>query len=668
MLHRASMRKNRRGTIVDTSSEHLRKKFNILQAIDGNSVQKDENLQETNVYSRFNAPTMKIEMEENVALSKTGFTTIIDDLDADINLLGIQELEIIDNDNHIYPKLTDITNSPSPKSPIAGRKIISSPPDPFKTPKNRHYHRPNLESTRKSLKQESSGKTISPITQSTISPIIKDNSLDCVNNESEIPDEVNKFLENALGDELYNTSLTFADTKDITNSRFSASELVSEERTPFHRRLRRIFKRHGALSKDDSFISPPNNSILNKSGRIYKTLSQRFKKKIRGALYKKSPVVESKSPTDLPDFPPGPKDKERDEKIEKLMKEVRIQQSIMNQASKALDVCHASKEFISSREEIESQRLLLLADLRKRALLDQLKSMSCSPPPKNNKKKSIIDFAQVEITDIKLTLRKCLCREPEPGETHEWFVVVINEGTNVWASSAVSCPINSLTIDFSKFNCVLGDLKPTLKITVQIYLLKMITGINYNHQDKYHIKDLNATTSCPSPTRFLKKAERPLSPRRPIIMSSSFVSCGYVELLLRDLTLTSPWPLTAVPEDSLLLGTIDLKMSCKLNMSIGHSGFITYGNESEGLAVWNRLWCVLKGHTLMFWNYPREQEIKKPLMSIDLLHCLSESIVEISRSLCAKPRTLLLETVREKSPMDQDSLMVECRQGYTILR
>lgn len=71
---------------------------------------------------------------------------------------------------------------------------------------------------------------------------------------------------------------------------------------------------------------------------------------------------------------------------------------------------------------------------------------------------------------------------------------------------------------------------------------------------------------------------------------------------------------------------------------------------------------------LMFWNYPCDQEDKEPLATIDLAMCISSEIGTVDRSLCAKPRTLLIETTRPRSILDRNSLLLECRLSYTIVR
>ena len=124
-----------------------------------------------------------------------------------------------------------------------------------------------------------------------------------------------------------------------------------------------------------------------------------------------------------------------------------------------------------------------------------------------------------------------------------------------------------------------------------------------------------------------------------------------------------------MPLNSILHGTIDLSIACRLHLSVTHEGFITHGDEAGGYARWNRRWCVLKGHTLMFWNYPREQEVKEPLMTIKLINCVSKKITTADRTICARPRTLLLEIMRNKNEEDKNNMVIEYQTpGTKIVR
>ena len=100
----------------------------------------------------------------------------------------------------------------------------------------------------------------------------------------------------------------------------------------------------------------------------------------------------------------------------------------------------------------------------------------------------------------------------------------------------------------------------------------------------------------------------------------------------------------------MLHGTIDLDLTCKVQLSVSHSGFLTHSDGD--LASWNLRWCVLEDRSLLFWNYPREQEYKPPLYTIDLEDCVSRRIKPIDRALCPRARTFEVRTMRKRKETD----------------
>lgn len=148
----------------------------------------------------------------------------------------------------------------------------------FKTPKS-WRPKPNLESTRKASNCDLTKKTISPSqVESTIStinpntptsPELEEKKSPSIL-ENTIPFEVEQFLEDALGEELYNSSITYAqsDMRDRTNSYFNASELMSEDVTP---------PRQNQVTKTPK-SEPSRHSTLNRTITAYKSMSQRIKK------------------------------------------------------------------------------------------------------------------------------------------------------------------------------------------------------------------------------------------------------------------------------------------------------------------------------------------------------------------------------------------------------
>lgn len=100
--------------------------------------------------------------------------------------------------------------------------------------------------------------------------------------------------------------------------------------------------------------------------------------------------------------------------------------------------------------------------------------------------------------------------------------------------------------------------------------------------------------------------------------------------------------MTNVPLCSTLSDVVSVDMNVKVTITEEIDGFLTIGTESGGLITWNRRWCSLKEAKLRYWNYPYEMDNKAPLEVIDLNSCVNAAVGTAERSVCARPRTLLL--------------------------
>lgn len=239
-----------------------------------------------------------------------------------------------------------------------------------------------------------------------------------------------------------------------------------------------------------------------------------------------------------------------DERLQRLLQEVNIQQTLIYQASKALDFCRTMKEFTDSPEQVESNRLILVASLRKQALFQEIRSLATNTATKSKTESSVNDRADISIKDISLSLKEgVLRRERQSEDVVEWFVVVISQGLTVWATHATTCPMNSPRMHFPG-GLSIPKMSPDFKINLKVYSLKL-QNVTFNHEEKYHIQKEEKHKVCPSPTKLLKRTERPLLPKSHEVKfsgfrDSSFVLMGVVDFILHDLSLYSPWPLRAV--------------------------------------------------------------------------------------------------------------------------
>lgn len=97
-----------------------------------------------------------------------------------------------------------------------------------------------------------------------------------------------------------------------------------------------------------------------------------------------------------------------------------------------------------------------------------------------------------------------------------------------------------------------------------------------------------------------------------------------------------------VPKCSTLCGQLIVTIESFVTIKEQYSGFLNVGTQtSTNIVSWNRRWCSLFDTELRLWNDPVERG--KPVETIDLRLCINSFISVVDRSMCARPKTLLLE-------------------------
>lgn len=150
------------------------------------------------------------------------------------------------------------------------------------------------------------------------------------------------------------------------------------------------------------------------------------------------------------------------------------------------------------------------------------------------------------------------------------------------------------------------------------------------------------------------------------VRSPSFVQYGYVVFSLREAQRNS-WTLNQISNVSPLVGTVHMKVNCALSVNIDHKAFLTMFEDVSGFGAWHRRWCRLHGSILSYWKYP-DDERKPPIGSLDLSACEQQKITTVPREMCARLNTLLVELKRPRQDGDRDSLHLQTKGDYTIVR
>ncbi|KAL0276644.1 UNVERIFIED_CONTAM: hypothetical protein PYX00_004173 [Menopon gallinae] len=477
-------------------------------------------------------------------------------------------------------------------------------------------------------------------------PSSKENSFTSEMRESQVLSKIDEFLDNAL-DELSSTTEYEGDDECAPSPPKISKSTSFEYRGPS--------EESNALVHTVSFYRKQQQSSLNNP------TANSFK-----SIRREENVVE--------DIPVEEEGVLVENKIQELLQEINKQQTIISQASQALNLCLSTVEFSNSGEQVESERLLLLANHKRQACLNEIQRLKVenSIRPRGSNQQ-LTEKGDIIITNIAIPLKRDALLSMAAVESMQYLVCLIKSDERVIATPAVPATRDNLK---NMVLCFPGQYKlekllSDFKVTVEVYNLELSKEM-LPHEVKYHIvskKDKKLLTPIKS-----KKTESKLvmpyvqSPAGPnAVRTSNFHLCGYVVFSLREVSRTN-WTLNKVPYTSPLEGSFSMKIQSQLQLDTEFRGFLTMFDDISGFGAWHRRWCLLSSHTLSYWKYPDDETRKIPIGSIDLRGVVTENVGLVSRDICARLHTFLLETTRPRQPEDKDSLVLSVQGDITRIR
>ncbi|XP_059484946.1 anillin-like isoform X2 [Neocloeon triangulifer] len=359
-------------------------------------------------------------------------------------------------------------------------------------------------------------------------------------------------------------------------------------------------------------------------------------------------------------------------KIKSLEEEVSRQQTVISQASQALNLCRSTVEFSNSSEQVEAERLLLLATHKRQALLNEIQRLKVEGDEENDLDVHS-ETGSLAISNLCLPLkREFLSRMRREENLEQYIVCLVKSQEQVLASPMLptsSVPPKQELVRFPG-TLTLEKLKSNFAVTLEVYTLQARRE-TISHEDKYHIKkDTPKLRLTPKKQKNDSLLVMPViqSPAGPnAVRSPSFSLAGFTVFSLRELSRTQ-FTLNKVPYNSPLEGHICLEMSSELLLDTEQRGFLTMFDDISGFGAWHRRWCVLDGARLAYWKYPDDEKKREPIGWIDLSECSSKQITAVSREICARLNTFLIETQRPACPDDKESLVMIPGKNVTTIR
>ncbi|NXO57981.1 ANLN protein, partial [Aramus guarauna] len=409
--------------------------------------------------------------------------------------------------------------------------------------------------------------------------------------------------------------------------------------------------------------------------------SQRFKETDRPSI--KQIIVRKEDVTSKLEMKRnGPSDQINiKKKMQELNNEINMQQTVIHQASQALNCCFDEEHGKGSQEEAEAERLLLLATEKRTALLEELNRLkSEGPHSKRNKAPSTsTEFApsrgSVSISEMRLPLKAdFVCGTVQkPEAANYYYVIILRSGAENMVATPLASTASSLNGDALAFTTTftMHDVSNDFEINIEVYSLVQRKEVTSTDKRKKANKSKVITpkrllTSITSKSTLLTPAMA--SPGGPnAVRTTNFILVGSHKLSLSSVG-NAKFALDKVPFLSPLEGHIYLKLKCQVDSSVEEKGFLTMFEDVSGFGAWHRRWCVLSGNCISYWTYPDDEKRKHPLGRINLANCTNHQIEPANREFCARPNTFELITVRPQREDDRETLVSQCRDTLCVTK
>lgn len=387
--------------------------------------------------------------------------------------------------------------------------------------------------------------------------------------------------------------------------------------------------------------SPEDNQLLVHTQSVYRrkvcTPLRRVEQSAKPGHMQSIPTAQASSQMDI------------QLQIKALCKEAEAQEVVIAQASRALEVCRLTTEFLGSAEQVEGERLLLLATERRQACLAEVERLKTRGGCGDDE--VVPERASLTLSQLQLPLkREFLAAQLEGilGEDVHYFLCLISHGAQVLASQMLSTADNAGTnaLCFSN-HMTLRDLRADFAVKVHIYALQTKKETLPHHR-KYRIGGKDGkhklTPKGSSKGSVSKSTLSPATvcaPPGSAMRSPSFGLVGSLQLTVGNCR-RSKFNLEKVPSHSPLEGTLLVQLTLRPEHHHELRGFLSMFEEVGGFGAWHRRWCVLAENHLCYWRYPEDESSKEPVGRLELAQCTSPEARLASRDICARPHTLIL--------------------------
>ncbi|XP_037562265.1 anillin-like isoform X5 [Dermacentor silvarum] len=356
-----------------------------------------------------------------------------------------------------------------------------------------------------------------------------------------------------------------------------------------------------------------------------------------------------------------------DDRLKALQDCILAQQTVISQATQALNLCQASAEFLGSSEQVEGEKLLLIATQKRLAYINEIQRLKVG----GDNPASELPRGSVVIKKIQFPINKDSLKSSSGFVYH--FLCMVQCRGKVHASQLIS----SDTVLSSEQSCLEFDnvieysnVDEDFQVQIDLYGLKTVNPV-VPHDKKYHIKKETIKMKLSSrgkKTDSIFMTPGISSPGGPNAVRTSSFQCLGSFVLSTSNCHQSVFALSKVPGSFFIEGKAFVDLHLHADHGLEHRGFLTLFEEVGGFGAWTRLWCMLKGSHLVLWRYPEDEDCKHPIDSIDLRQCITKEVSRLPRTECARANTFELVVVEPLGNRHRDTLTTTRHATVAVTR
>uniref|UniRef100_A0A0N5A183 PH domain-containing protein n=1 Tax=Parastrongyloides trichosuri TaxID=131310 RepID=A0A0N5A183_PARTI len=306
-------------------------------------------------------------------------------------------------------------------------------------------------------------------------------------------------------------------------------------------------------------------------------------------------------------------------KMKELQEGIRVQQDQIAQASRAISYCRQNNTFKGSREEVDAQRALLIANEKRRALSLEYEKIRKNGLPSTFSKEP---RGTLSIMNIAARLSRDFINmyiNQKADSYLYYFIALIKFADKVLHTQLVSSDtgIQSGYIEFPAYINLKG-LPSNFVATLEIFSLRTMRESKQGKDAKNKNKTLTPFKKLTHSTPSSHNLPNFTSPGGVAgVVDPSFQKAGSLTFNITQVHRKNFMLIDVIQP---LEGTVSLNMKCfaEKGSGIEYKGFLNLYQCVGELSSWNRFWCVLKGSNMTFWKYPEEEDKKQPAIIVDL--------------------------------------------------